>query len=74
MLFMGFSHQEYWSGLSFPPPLDHILSELSIVTHLSWVALHGMAQSFIELRKFLCKAVILEGALCVCPCPNFLFV
>ena len=27
------------------------LSELSTVTHLSWVALHGMAHSFIELDK-----------------------
>ena len=28
-LFMGFSRQEYWSGLPFPSPVDHILSELS---------------------------------------------
>ena len=28
-----------------------ILSELSTMTHLSWVALHGMAHSFIELDK-----------------------
>ena len=27
MLFMGFSRQEYWSGLPFPSPVDHILSE-----------------------------------------------
>ena len=26
-------------------------SELSTMTHLSWVALHGMAHSFIELDK-----------------------
>ena len=26
ILFMGFSRQEYWSGLPFPFPLDHILS------------------------------------------------
>ena len=25
-LFMGFSRQEYWSGLPFPSPVDHILS------------------------------------------------
>ena len=24
---MGLSQQEYWSGLLFPPPVDHILSE-----------------------------------------------
>ena len=51
ILFMGFSRQEYWSGLPFPSPVDHILSELSTMTHLSWVALHGMAYSFIELDK-----------------------
>ena len=33
------------------------------MTHLSWVSLHGMAQTFIELCKPLChnKAVIHEG-------------
>ena len=51
IVFMGFSGQEYWSGLPFPSPVDHVLSELSIMTHLSWVALHGMALSFIELDK-----------------------
>ena len=45
ILFMGFSRQEYWSGLPFPSPVDHVLSELSTMTHLSWVALHGMAHS-----------------------------
>ena len=29
ILFMGFSRQEYGSGLPFPFPVDHILSELS---------------------------------------------
>ena len=47
----GFSRQEYWSGLPFPSPVDKVLSELSAMTHLSWVALHGMAHSFIELDK-----------------------
>ena len=51
ILFVGFSRQDYWSGLPFPSPVDHILSELSTITHLSWVALHGMAHSFIELDK-----------------------
>ena len=31
--------------------LDHILSELSTMTHLSWVALLGMAHHVIELDK-----------------------
>ena len=48
---MEFSRQEYWSGLSFPSPVDHILSELSTMTRPSWLALLGMAHSFIELDK-----------------------
>ena len=61
--FMRFSRQVYW-GLPFPPPVDHILSELSTMTCPSWVALHGSAHSHIELYKPLCqdKAVICEGA------------
>ena len=51
MLFVGFSRQEYWSGLPFPFPADHVLSELSTMTHPSWVALPGKAHSFIELDK-----------------------
>ena len=35
---MGFSRQEYWSGLPFPSPVDHILSDLSTMTRQSWVA------------------------------------
>ena len=45
---MGFSRQEYQSGLPFPPPVDHILSELSTIIHPSWVAIQGMAHGFIE--------------------------
>ena len=51
MLFMGFSRQEYWNSLPFPSPVDHVLSELSTMTRLSWVALHSMAHSFSELDK-----------------------
>ena len=50
ILFMGFSRQEYWSGLPFPSPVDHILSDLSTLTHQSWVALRAWL-SFIELDK-----------------------
>ena len=42
-LLMGFSRQEYWSGLPFPSPEDHILSDLSTMTCPSWVAPQGMA-------------------------------
>ena len=51
ILFMGFSRQEYWSGLPFPSSVDHVLSELSTMTRLFWVALPGMAHSFTELDK-----------------------
>ena len=32
ILFMGFSRQDYWSGLPFPSPVDHVLSELWAMT------------------------------------------
>jgi len=51
ILFMGFSRQEYWSGLPFFSPVDHVLSELSTMTHPSWVALYSMTLSFIQLNK-----------------------
>ena len=50
ILFMGFSRQEYWSGLPFPSPVDHILSDLSTMTRLSWVGPRAWL-SFIELDK-----------------------
>ena len=61
---MRFSRQVYGSGLPFPPLVDHVLSELSAMSLLlSWVGLHGMAHSFIELCKPFCndKAVVHEG-------------
>ena len=64
ILFMRFSRQEYWSGLPFPPPGDHVLSEVSTRTcsSWSWVALQGITHSFTELYKPLYndKAVIYE--------------
>ena len=61
--FMRFSWPLYWSSLPFPSPVDHILSELSAMTHPSWVALHSMTHSFVEIYKPLChdKAVIHEA-------------
>ena len=47
---MGFSRQEYWSGLPFPSPVGHILSDLSTMTRLSWVNPRAWL-SFIELDK-----------------------
>ena len=43
ILFMGFSRQEYWSGLPFPSPVDHLLSDVSTMTCPSWVAPQGIA-------------------------------
>ena len=54
--FMGFSRQEHWSGLPFPSPVDHILLELSTMICPSWVALHGIDHSFIELDKAVVNA------------------
>ena len=59
ILFMGFSRQEFWSGLPFPSPVDNVLSELSTMTHPSWVAIRGMAHSFIELDKAVVHMIIL---------------
>ena len=47
---MGFSRQEYWSGLTFPSPVDRILSDLSTMTRPFWVAPRAWL-SFIELDK-----------------------
>ena len=38
---MGFWRQDYWSGLPFPSPVDHALSELSTMTRPSWVKIAG---------------------------------
>ena len=34
MPFMGFSWQKYWSGLPFPSPVDHALSEYKGLAHV----------------------------------------
>ena len=52
ILFMGFwTRRECWSGLTFPSPVDEVLSELLTVTCLSWLALHSMPHSLTELDK-----------------------
>ena len=63
ILFMGFSRQEFRSGLPFPSPVDHILSEITTMTHLSWVALYGMAHSFTELDKAVVHVIKLASFL-----------
>ena len=49
ILFMGFSRQEYWNGLPFPSPVDHILSRPLHHDRLGWP--HTVWLSFIELDK-----------------------
>ena len=64
ILFMVLSsRQEYWSGLLFPSPVDHILSELSTISCPSWVALQGMAHSFTELDKAVVHLISLVSSL-----------
>ena len=38
--------------LPVPSPVDHVLTELFNMTHLFWVALHGMAHSLIVRQGF----------------------
>ena len=45
--------------------MDQSLSELSTMTHLFWVALCGMAHSFIELNKAVIRVISLVGFLIV---------
>ena len=44
---------------------NHILSKLSTMTQPSWVALHGMAHSFIELDK---AVIHVTSLLVICDC------
>ena len=71
ILFMGFSRQEYWSGLPFPSPMNHILSELCTMTRPSQVAPQAWL-SFIELDKAVVHVIRLASCpwlwfQCVCP-------
>ena len=53
-------------GLPFPSSVNHVLSELSTMTHPSWVVLHGMAHSFIELDKAVVHVISLVSFLWLC--------
>ena len=62
ILFMGFSRQEYWSGLPFPSPVDHTVSDLSTMpAHLGWP--HRAWLSFIELDKAVVCVIRLASCL-----------
>ena len=45
--------------------MEYVLSELSTMTHLSWVALHSMAHSFIELDKAVIHVISLVSFLVI---------
>ena len=51
IVFMGFSRQEYWSGLPFPSQWAMFCQNSPPCPLPSWVALHGIAHGFIELDK-----------------------
>ena len=51
------------NGLPFPFPVDHILSDFPTMTRPSWVAVHGMAHSFIELDKAVVHVISLVSFL-----------
>ena len=57
VLFIGFSRQEYWSGLPFPSPVDNVLVELSAMAGRSWMALQSMTHSFIKLDKAVTQVI-----------------
>ena len=48
---MGFSRQEYWSGLPFPSPVDHALSELSTMTPPSTMVLEKTLESALDCKE-----------------------
>ena len=62
ILLLGFSRQEYWRGLPLPSPVDHILSDLSTMTHLSCVV-HTTWLSSIELDKAVVHVIRLASLL-----------
>ena len=59
VLFMGFSKQEYWSGFPFPFSCGPYLQEFSTMSNPSWVALHGMSHSFIEVDRIVIHLISL---------------
>ena len=50
--------------MALSSPVYQVLPELSAVTHLSWVALHGTTHSFIELDKAVVHVISLVSFLC----------
>ena len=63
ILYMGFSKARILKWFVIPSPVDHVLSELSTMIRLSWVALHCMAHSFIEFDKAVIHVISLVSFL-----------
>ena len=61
----GFLNLRILKWFAIPFSSGHIFSELSTITHLSWVALHGMAPGFIELDKAVVHVIRLVSFLIV---------
>ena len=57
--------QEYWSGFPFPSPVYQVLSDISTMSRPSWVDLHSMAHSFIELEKAVVHVISLVSSVIV---------
>ena len=62
ILFMGLSRQKYCSGLPFPYPVDHILSDLSTMSCPSWFARLAWL-SFTELDRAVVHVIRLASCL-----------
>ena len=45
VLFMGFSRQEYWNGLPFLSPVDHVLSEMWMKAFAIWEEMRSFASN-----------------------------
>ena len=59
ILFMGLSRQACWSGLPFPSPVEHVLSELS---RNNWVLNNEL---YIRFRKYRCQSKNMEQIRCL---------
>ena len=66
ILFMGFSRQEYWSGVPFPSPVDRFYQNSSPwPVHRGWPYM-DMAHSFIELDKTVVRVIRFVPFLWLC--------
>ena len=79
ILFMGFSRQEYWSGLPFLSPVGHILSDFSTMTqwpHMAWFSFTELDKAVIYVIRLACFlwywfVCLLSDAFCQC-LPSYL--